>query len=426
MQKPNKTGVVGLFSSRPRSNMAQYGLYCTQYLIERKCDRNDTCLFVHAKWSDVQIEDSLPNGSSFVAGFRISSSAEQQANIFVTSTRSRSCYSQLPCYYYVNGRTCPFGNNCIYVHAGYSRYAEINRNPVPSTSNFRSSASTSNDDEDDSCLGATALVRPQSIYDQLLTENQKNLGRLNIDAPEFIPRTRFNITNNSKKRLCPYAERDGLCKYPPGECTYLHGDMCDLCTRPALHPYNEDLRKKHTQECIKRHERDMEISFAVALSKEKVCGICFEVIMQKTSDEQRFGILPSCNHCFCLGCIRRWRQSKQFEHKIIRSCPECRIPSDFVCPSAYWVDTKEDKDKVIEKYKLVLSRKDCKYFKHGRGHCPFGNKCFYRHCLHNGKKIDVGPPPSTNNVDLPAGVEIIQFNSFNTDKRLSPPPPCDN
>ncbi len=38
----------------------------------------------------------------------------------------------------------------------------------------------------------------------------------------------------------------------------------------------------------------------------------------------RFGILPSCTHCFCLPCIRKWRQAKQFEHKIIRACPECR------------------------------------------------------------------------------------------------------
>ena len=39
----------------------------------------------------------------------------------------------------------------------------------------------------------------------------------------------------------------------------------------------------------------------------------------------RFGILPNCNHCFCLSCIRKWRQAKQFEHKIIRACPECRL-----------------------------------------------------------------------------------------------------
>lgn len=72
------------------------------------------------------------------------------------------------------------------------------------------------------------------------------------------------------------------------------------------------------QECIQQHERDMELSFAIARSKEKSCGVCFEVIMEKTSGEQRFGILPNCNHCFCLSCIRKWRQARQFENKIIR------------------------------------------------------------------------------------------------------------
>lgn len=66
------------------------------------------------------------------------------------------------------------------------------------------------------------------------------------NVPEFIPRSN-PVEKKTNKKLCPYAERDGLCKYPPGECTYLHGDLCDLCAKPALHPYDEELRKKHTQ-----------------------------------------------------------------------------------------------------------------------------------------------------------------------------------
>lgn len=148
------------------------------------------------------------------------------------------------------------------------------------------------------------------------------------------------------------------------------------------------------QECIKQHERDMELSFAVQRSKEKSCGVCFEVIMEKSSREhRRFGILPNCNHCFCLSCIRKWRQARQFDNKIIRACPECRVTSDFVCPSMYWVDTKEEKEKLISDYKCALARKDCKYFNKGRGKCPFGNKCFYLHALPDGTKRDVGPPP---------------------------------
>jgi E3 ubiquitin-protein ligase makorin len=37
-----------------------------------------------------------------------------------------------------------------------------------------------------------------------------------------------------------------------------------------------------------------------------------------------------------------------------RACPECRVTSDFVCPSMYWVDTKEEKEKLIKDYKSAL------------------------------------------------------------------------
>lgn len=254
-----------------------------------------------------------------------------------------------------------------------------------------------------------------------------------VMAPEFVPRdnsnptsnasnVKFNESDKSTKRLCPHEERDGLCRYPTGECSYLHGDMCDLCTRPALHPHNADQRRQHTQTCIRQHEADMELAFAVARSNEMVCGVCFEIVLQKAVGERRFGILPNCNHCFCLACIRKWRSSRQFENKIIRACPECRVTSDFVCPSIFWVDTKEDKQRAIENYLRVLSVKDCKYFLGGRGSCPFGNKCFYRHCMRDGTQVDVGPPPSlrsANSTDAPgngssAGVAITPRRDANS------------
>lgn len=59
----------------------------------------------------------------------------------------------------------------------------------------------------------------------------------------------------------------------------------------------------------------------------------------------------------------------------------------------YWVESPEDKEKLITDYKGALSHKHCKYFKMGQGKCPFGNKCFYKHALPDGTKRDVGPPP---------------------------------
>lgn len=69
---------------------------------------------------------------------------------------------------------------------------------------------------------------------------------------------------------------------------------------------------------MKQHEIAMERSFALARSKDKTCGVCFEVIIEKSGREQRFGILPNCNHIFCLECIRKWRLAKQFDNKITR------------------------------------------------------------------------------------------------------------
>ncbi|KAM4874983.1 E3 ubiquitin-protein ligase makorin-1 isoform 3-T3 [Thomomys bottae] len=136
----------------------------------------------------------------------------------------------------------------------------------------------------------------------------------------------------SKKQLCPYAAV-GECRY--GEnCVYLHGDACDMCGLQVLHPMDAAQRSQHIKSCIEAHEKDMELSFAVQRSKDMVCGVCMEVVYEKANpSERRFGILSNCNHTYCLKCIRKWRSAKQFESKIIKSCPECRITSNFVIPT---------------------------------------------------------------------------------------------
>ncbi len=101
----------------------------------------------------------------------------------------------------------------------------------------------------------------------------------------------------------------------------------------------------------------MEEAFAIQRSSEKCCGICMEVVWQKEHDvDKRFGILENCNHVFCLECIRKWRASKSYENKIVKACPECRVKSDFVTPSRYWFDEKDEQSKknIIKDYKAKL------------------------------------------------------------------------
>lgn len=94
---------------------------------------------------------------------------------------------------------------------------------------------------------------------------------------------------------------------------------CDLCGRPCLHPYDLNQQLQHREECLREHEREMELSFAIQRSKDKVCGICMDTVVEKTPiTSSRFGILEKCNHIFCLDCIRKWRGTKQFETRTIR------------------------------------------------------------------------------------------------------------
>lgn len=78
-----------------------------------------------------------------------------------------------------------------------------------------------------------------------------------------------------------------------------------------------------------------------------------DVVLEKErGSERRFGILQNCNHVYCLTCIRKGRQSRQFESKeiatgfdplVTRACPECGIVSNFIDLSVYFVDTVEQK-----------------------------------------------------------------------------------
>lgn len=98
------------------------------------------------------------------------------------------------------------------------------------------------------------------------------------------------------------------------------------------------------------------VSFNVVLVPNFTTKICHETFMllQNSLSAQSLNWLINQN---CLG-ITSFAIVLPF-----RACPECRVASDFVCPSTYWVDTQEEKAKLIEEYKAALNAKDCKYYK---------------------------------------------------------------
>ena len=77
-----------------------------------------------------------------------------------------------------------------------------------------------------------------------------NVCRLNNDVADSsicIEPSSPSIVTVMLQSLCPYAEKEGFCEaLETGRyCPYIHGDLCDLCEMPALHPMNEKQREQH-------------------------------------------------------------------------------------------------------------------------------------------------------------------------------------
>uniref|UniRef100_A0A8C3PZH9 RING-type E3 ubiquitin transferase n=1 Tax=Chrysolophus pictus TaxID=9089 RepID=A0A8C3PZH9_CHRPC len=318
--------------------------------------------------------------------------------------------SAMVCRYYQRG-CCAYGDHCRYEHTKplMQEEEESIMNPAakmyPSVSSDLASLPEFVEEdiieiEDENIDLAAAGVGAEDWVNAVeFVPGQPYCGRAALSCTE-VPLEEMVIEEEyekqeedveMKKQLCPYAAV-GECRY--GEnCVYIHGDICDMCGLQVLHPIDAAQRSQHIKSCIEAHEKDMELSFAVQRSKDMVCGICMEVVYEKANpSERRFGILSNCNHTYCLKCIRKWRSAKQFESKIIKSCPECRITSNFVIPSEYWVEEKEEKQKLIQKYKEAMSNKPCRYFDEGRGSCPFGGNCFYKHAYPDGRQEEPQRP----------------------------------
>ncbi|XP_055023387.2 makorin, ring finger protein, 4 isoform X2 [Misgurnus anguillicaudatus] len=114
-------------------------------------------------------------------------------------------------------------------------------------------------------------------------------------------------------------------------------------------------------------------------SKDVPCGICMDKISEKTSaQERRYGILPNCNHAFCISCIVTWRKTKDFQEDVIKGCPQCRVKSSFYIPSKHWVCDGEEKASLIASFKERSSKLKCTFFMR-HGCCPFKTECIYSH-----------------------------------------------
>ncbi len=141
-------------------------------------------------------------------------------------------------------------------------------------------------------------------------------------------------------------------------------------------------------------------------SSSPTCNICYDPITN------RFGYLKSCSHTFHLTCIQSWRREGEAGVAAVRSCPVCRAPSDYVLPSDRKIEGEKMKAALDTAYRQICGGKDCKLFDFGKGNCPFGSSCLYRHLDESGRAVVGGFRTKVDDEGIVGGIGGIKLSGF--------------
>jgi len=175
-------------------------------------------------------------------------------------------------------------------------------------------------------------------------------------------------------------------------------------TAPAAAPAQEE----GEEEIASSTKTASEVEAAAAKGCEEVAPLqqARDCELKTHVASTKFGLLPECNHAFCLKCIQHWRSSGKGgeESEMHRKCPVCRVHSDFVVPSYYYCEG-ESKKKVIDRYLTSCAKVPCRYFQRS-GCCPFRDKCMFGHSAADGTAVTgVKAPPSPK----PSKARSVQY-----------------
>ncbi|KAK7323496.1 hypothetical protein VNO77_26972 [Canavalia gladiata] len=306
------------------------------------------------------------------------------------------------CTYYQKG-FCAYGSRCRYKHVKASQASS-------SANGHQSAASVSMVNLSHSTKGTSSWVPKAAKPSTSIKGSQhKHLASLGNDdvAPSYassaIPTEHLFCTFAAAN--CPLGDK----------CLRIHGNQCLYCRKFCLHPTDLKEKERHLRTCEKK-EKYLQ---ALKDSEEIECNVCLERVLSKPKPSDcKFGLLPECDHAFCLSCIRNWRNSapasgldiNNTANNTVRTCPVCRKLSYFVIPSGIWYSTKEEKQEIIDNYKANCKLINCKHFNFGNGNCPFGDSCFYKHTVKPGSYMWIHhrpPPQPRQNVDMYDVIDIL-------------------
>jgi len=212
------------------------------------------------------------------------------------------------------------------------------------------------------------------------------------DVKSILPVAALN--DKKGRKVCSFFLQ-GICRYGQ-QCRHRHlhcvSDKCLSCGQTVgSTPEEQQLHLTMCTEVVAMEKERRE-------SASKKCGICHQLTLKLN---RKFGLLISCNHSFCLQCIREWRGSSEHSRERVRACPICKVVSHYVIPCDRHVAEPTRKQRVIVEYKWRLGQIDCKHYNRGKAVCPFGEACFYRHEDGSAKKTTrrtTGPKTYNENI----------------------------
>lgn len=248
------------------------------------------------------------------------------------------------CTYYQKG-LCAYGSRC--------RYKHVKASQASSSANGRQSL-VSDSVAAHTTQGASSSWVPKSTKVSPFDKHARSLQRKHHDflGNGDIGESSASSAIPSEHLFCSFAAAN----CPLGDkCSRVHGNQCLYCRKYCLHPTDRRVKENHLRTCEKK-EKYLQV---LKDSQEIECNVCLERVLSKPKpSECKFGLLPECDHAFCISCIRNWRSSAPTSGmdinnntNTVRTCPVCRKLSYFVIPSGIWYSTKEEKQEIIDNYK---------------------------------------------------------------------------